>query len=264
MAAASLHRRHRIPQIEINSFTYAAERVQLHPGDLLVMITDGVTEAQDPAQLFYGLERALAWLADLQHNTPRWQSVEAICQGLYADVNRFANGAVPTDDITIMAVRFTEPLPTRPSAPYGKGGTIIFTSTGAFIGRVRVRGCGLGAPPLTSIKCSGTPKSITFFFIIFAKSVFPTISTLTGWPLRTTFLTLSIIVAISASSSPDTRDWPIVSWKVRTSMHEPPMSVNPSGHVTALASVTNIVIAAMHNRMIITRLNMTALLRHVR
>ena len=103
----------------LEDFSYAAARLQLHPGDMLVMITDGVTEAQDQAEQFYGLGRTLAWLTDMQQNTAKWQSVETICQGLYDDVKRFANSAVPADDITIMAIRFTGPLPSTPSLPSG-------------------------------------------------------------------------------------------------------------------------------------------------
>jgi serine phosphatase RsbU (regulator of sigma subunit) len=103
----------------LEDFAYAAERVQLRSGDLLVMITDGVTEAQDPAQDFYGLGRALAWLTVMQTHDTTWQNVETICQGLYADVKRFANGATAADDITIMAIRFTGPLPSTPSSPSG-------------------------------------------------------------------------------------------------------------------------------------------------
>ena len=103
----------------LEDFPYAAEPIQLHPGDVLLMITDGVTEAQDPAQHFYGLQRALAWLTVMQNTDMKWQSVEAICQGLYAEVNRFAGGAVSADDITIMAIRFIGPLPSTPSSPSG-------------------------------------------------------------------------------------------------------------------------------------------------
>lgn len=100
----------------LKDFSYAAGRVQLHPGDMLVMITDGVTEAQDVAQQFYGLRRVLAWLTIMQQNTIKWQSVETICQGLYTDVKRFADGAVPADDITILAIRFKGPLPSTQSS----------------------------------------------------------------------------------------------------------------------------------------------------
>jgi adenylate cyclase len=100
----------------LEDFSYAAGRVQLHPGDMLVMITDGVTEAQDAAQQFYGLQRVLAWLTLVQQDTPKWQCVETICQGLYTDVNRFADRAVATDDITIVALRFKGPLPSTQSS----------------------------------------------------------------------------------------------------------------------------------------------------
>jgi serine phosphatase RsbU (regulator of sigma subunit) len=101
----------------LEDFSYDAERVQLHPGDMLVMITDGVTEAQDPAQDLYGLGRALAWLTAMPMDNTTRPSVEAICQGLYADVKRFTRGAVPSDDVAIMAICFTEPPPSAPSSP---------------------------------------------------------------------------------------------------------------------------------------------------
>jgi serine phosphatase RsbU (regulator of sigma subunit) len=103
----------------LEDFSYDVERGRLCPGDMLIMITDGVTEAQDPAQQFYGIGRVLAWLTDRQETHAKWPSVEAICSGLYADVNHFANGAVPADDITIMAIHFNEPLPPTPSSPSG-------------------------------------------------------------------------------------------------------------------------------------------------
>lgn len=103
----------------LEDFAYAGGRVQLHGGDMLVMISDGVTEAQDATQHFYGLPRVLAWLTVMQSNTTKWQSVETVCQGLYTDVQRFANGAVQADDITIMAIGFSGPLPALPSSPSG-------------------------------------------------------------------------------------------------------------------------------------------------
>jgi hypothetical protein len=35
--------------------------------------------------------------------------VVSVCQGLYNDVKHFVHGAEPSDDITIMALRFTAP-----------------------------------------------------------------------------------------------------------------------------------------------------------
>jgi len=82
--------------------------MRLQSGDLLLMITDGVTEAQDTAQTLYGLERVMAYCSTIQDESER-HGVLAVCQGLYDDVKRFVRDAEPFDDITIMAIRFTAP-----------------------------------------------------------------------------------------------------------------------------------------------------------
>jgi hypothetical protein len=38
------------------------------------------------------------------------RSVISVCQGLYDDVKLFVHGAESSDDITIMAIRFTAPV----------------------------------------------------------------------------------------------------------------------------------------------------------
>jgi serine phosphatase RsbU (regulator of sigma subunit) len=55
----------------------------------------------------------------MQKNNTTRQNVGAICQGLYNDVKRFANGAILADDIAIMAIRFKGPLTSTPSSPSG-------------------------------------------------------------------------------------------------------------------------------------------------
>ena len=82
--------------------------MRLQSGDLLLMMTDGVTEAQDTAQTLYGLERVMAYCSTIQ-DEPERRGVLAVCQGLYDDVKRFVRDAEPFDDITIMAIRFTAP-----------------------------------------------------------------------------------------------------------------------------------------------------------
>jgi serine phosphatase RsbU (regulator of sigma subunit) len=103
------------PLCVLEDFPYASERVQLQTGDMLVMVTDGVTEAQDAAQNFYGLERTLAYLRTVQASRNGRHSVAAVCQGLYGDVKRFVKDAVPSDDITIVAIHFTAPLSPSPA-----------------------------------------------------------------------------------------------------------------------------------------------------
>jgi serine phosphatase RsbU (regulator of sigma subunit) len=81
------------PLCVLEDFPYTSEPVQLQAGDTLVMVTDGVTEALDPNRNFYGLERTLAYLTTVQMHPNGHHSIAAVCQGLYGDVKRFANGA---------------------------------------------------------------------------------------------------------------------------------------------------------------------------
>jgi serine phosphatase RsbU (regulator of sigma subunit)/CHASE2 domain-containing sensor protein len=94
------------PLCILEDFAYPADRIRLQSGDLLLMMTDGVTEAQDAGQTLYGLERVLAYCSTIQ-DEPERRGVLAVCQGLYDDVKRFVRDAEPSDDITIMAIRFT-------------------------------------------------------------------------------------------------------------------------------------------------------------
>ena len=103
---SSLNRTGGPPLCVQEDFPYAFDCMQLRPDDVLVMITDGITEAQDPAQSFYGLTRVLKYLA--QMTKPQLHVVDA-CQGIYEDVKRFSQGLPPCDDITIVAIRFMAP-----------------------------------------------------------------------------------------------------------------------------------------------------------
>lgn len=87
-------------------FPYAFDKLLLQPGDMLVMITDGVTEAENAMKNFYGMPRVWNHLrsVDLRHS-----GAASICEGLYEDVKRFTDGAAPSDDITIMAIGFGSP-----------------------------------------------------------------------------------------------------------------------------------------------------------
>jgi adenylate cyclase len=96
------------PLCILENFAYPVDRIRLQLGDLLLMLTDGVTEAQDVAQTLYGLERVMAYCSTIQ-DEPEQRGVLAVCHGLYDDVKRFVRDAEPFDDITIMAIRFTAP-----------------------------------------------------------------------------------------------------------------------------------------------------------
>jgi sigma-B regulation protein RsbU (phosphoserine phosphatase) len=78
------------------------ETLPLDRGDTFVLFSDGVSEAMNPADDFYGEERLLATLAP----TAGASSAE-IVKRVLADVRAFAAGAKQSDDITVLAARYT-------------------------------------------------------------------------------------------------------------------------------------------------------------
>lgn len=79
---------------------YASAAARLQEGDLLLLYTDGVTEAADPANGEYSEERLLAEAEGLQAANPR-EAVDGLMQSIYA----FARGAEQSDDITLLALQ---------------------------------------------------------------------------------------------------------------------------------------------------------------
>ena len=74
----------------------------LVPGQTFVLFSDGVPEAMDPQENFYDHDRLLATLHGSANTTPR-----DIVARVLADVHAFRGGAKQSDDITVLAVRYS-------------------------------------------------------------------------------------------------------------------------------------------------------------
>lgn len=83
---------------------YRANSIQLEPGDMLYLYTDGVTEATNADNNLYGENRLLAIL---EHHTNG--DVHAVCENVKADVDAFVGEAPQFDDITMLSLRYTPP-----------------------------------------------------------------------------------------------------------------------------------------------------------
>jgi sigma-B regulation protein RsbU (phosphoserine phosphatase) len=81
--------------------TYAETRVTLTPADVLLVITDGVTEAIDPGGALFTDDRLLAEFAAALD-----RPVQGIVTSLVDAVNAFAGDAAQEDDITVLALRY--------------------------------------------------------------------------------------------------------------------------------------------------------------
>jgi adenylate cyclase len=85
----------------IEGITYPTEIRDLASGDVMLLLTDGVTEAFDVGGRVYGTERVAAVLQCWQEKTAR-----DLVEVLISDVARFAHRAEQSDDITCLAVQF--------------------------------------------------------------------------------------------------------------------------------------------------------------
>ena len=88
----------------IESGEYEVARMTLEPGDLLVMYTDGVTEARNEAKKFYTLQRLMNFLSTLEIN-----GAADVVDAVRKDVDGFVGSAAQADDMTIMALKFRGP-----------------------------------------------------------------------------------------------------------------------------------------------------------
>jgi sigma-B regulation protein RsbU (phosphoserine phosphatase) len=77
------------------------ETLPLEPGQTFVLFSDGVSEAMNRAEDFYGEERLLAAFAGAAGGPPA-----AIVKRLLSDVRAFTDGAKQSDDITIVAAQY--------------------------------------------------------------------------------------------------------------------------------------------------------------
>jgi len=86
----------------LKNMKYQAGSTNLNPGDVLVLFSDGVTEALNPAGDEYGEDRLISTVRKSLH-----QNASAITGNLQSDLLRFVSGRPAADDVTIVAVRRT-------------------------------------------------------------------------------------------------------------------------------------------------------------
>lgn len=93
------------PLCVLEDMQYPGETRQLEPGQSILLITDGVTEAMNQQGDFYTADR----LGKAVKKIPANHTAEEIIHRLYADVKVHAAGAEPSDDITILALTWQGP-----------------------------------------------------------------------------------------------------------------------------------------------------------
>jgi predicted ATPase/serine phosphatase RsbU (regulator of sigma subunit)/tRNA A-37 threonylcarbamoyl transferase component Bud32 len=89
-----------IPLGMLQEYRYDEEAVTLEPGDIIVMCSDGIAEAMDAHEDFFGEDRLTALLRQIQHLPP-----QDLVENIRNAVNAFVGSTPQSDDITIVALK---------------------------------------------------------------------------------------------------------------------------------------------------------------
>ena len=81
---------------------YEEEALQLEPGDVIVVFSDGVSEAVDVAGEEFGDDRIISCI-----EANRGLEPAALLESLLAAVRQFTEGTVQRDDVTALVLRYT-------------------------------------------------------------------------------------------------------------------------------------------------------------
>jgi sigma-B regulation protein RsbU (phosphoserine phosphatase) len=80
--------------------------IDLAPGDVVVLYTDGISEAANAANEMFGDPR----LCDCVAAVPRQLGARGVAEHVLADLRTFLGDVEPQDDITLLVLRVPEPV----------------------------------------------------------------------------------------------------------------------------------------------------------
>lgn len=87
----------------VDETLYECKSISLEPDDIVVIFTDGITEAMNKDLVEFGLDRTVAVIENYAE-----ESAEVILQQIYKQVISHSDGYQQSDDITIMVIKRVE------------------------------------------------------------------------------------------------------------------------------------------------------------
>ncbi len=93
--------KHGLPLGVMPGMRYQDYTLQFNPGDLIFVYTDGVPEANNPAEELYGLQRLERTLTRLNNPAP-----EAVLKAVRKNVDEFVGDANQFDDLTMLCMKY--------------------------------------------------------------------------------------------------------------------------------------------------------------
>ena len=92
-----------LPLGVIESMTYTAERFTFKPREMMVLTTDGITDALNAANDFFGESKLTETLAGMSS-----KNTKGLTDSLIIELKRFSLGTEQADDITILALQYKD------------------------------------------------------------------------------------------------------------------------------------------------------------
>jgi len=84
----------------LEDFPFEEEAVSMGPGDILVVYSDGITEATNPSEVQFGEERLAQVIQD-----HRQESASGVIDCIIKEVKAFTGGMAQADDMTLVVVK---------------------------------------------------------------------------------------------------------------------------------------------------------------
>ena len=95
-----------IPLGVMSGWDYTKQECHIDPGSIIFLYTDGLNEAQDAVYNQFGEKRMMAELEKMGSATPR-----QLIDHMSAEIHRFENGTEQSDDLTMLAIKYTKGNP---------------------------------------------------------------------------------------------------------------------------------------------------------
>jgi sigma-B regulation protein RsbU (phosphoserine phosphatase) len=97
----------------LENVDYQEEQLVMRPGDIVVLYTDGISEAMDATGEMFGEQR----IVELVESLPLGMAARDIACRIQDAVHEFLGPLEPQDDITLLVLRALEPAPAPGRAP---------------------------------------------------------------------------------------------------------------------------------------------------
>ncbi len=94
----------------MEGISYSSAKVNLAPGETILLYTDGVTEAMNPSNDLFSDQQLMDLLSALYEPGEEIPDPEPMIKAVTQSLSDFVQGAEPSDDITMLAVKYKNPI----------------------------------------------------------------------------------------------------------------------------------------------------------